>query len=71
MRSDNEIPTLVGSRDISSYRQNVQYKQPDHEAIYLAVISEQMSSVRYGQSKVNASGPITCRESSCAGYRSK
>jgi hypothetical protein len=43
MRSDNEIQTLVGSRDISSYRQNVQYKQPDHEAIYLAVISEQIA----------------------------
>jgi hypothetical protein len=34
---------LVGSRDISSYRQNVQYKQPDHEAIYLASISEQIA----------------------------
>jgi hypothetical protein len=34
---------FVGSIDISSYRQNVQYKQPDHEAIYLAFISEQIA----------------------------
>jgi hypothetical protein len=38
-----EYQRFVGSRDISSYRQNVQYKQPDHEAIYLAVISKQIA----------------------------
>jgi hypothetical protein len=67
MRSDNEIPTVVGPRDISSLQAKCIVQQPDHEAFYLTFISEQMSSARYDQSKVNASGPITCRESGCAG----
>jgi hypothetical protein len=71
MQSDNETPTLLGSTDISSLQAKCIVQQPDHEAFYLAIISEQMSSARYGQSKVNASGPITCWESGCAGYWSK
>jgi hypothetical protein len=37
MRSDNEIPTVVGSRDISSLQAKCIVQQPDHEAFYLTV----------------------------------
>jgi hypothetical protein len=52
---------------VQSHERMYSTKQLDHEASYLAISASRLPSVRYGQSKVIASGPITCWESGCAG----